>query len=75
MTAGNNNLLGLAPLGVTPLSWLMFLADRSPATVSTLARMSHSGSNAIPGLLGSSAGGLYGNQVMGNPNLLYREEK
>lgn len=69
MAAGNNNLLGLAPLGITPWSWLMFLADRSPATVSTLARMTNAGSNAVPALLGSSGGALYSNQVLGNPAL------
>lgn len=66
--ANNNNLLGLAPLGVTPLSWLMFLADRNPATVSALARATNANASALPALLGQSAGALYGNRVLGKPD-------
>ena len=69
MAAGNNALLGLAPLGITPWSWLMFLTDRSPTAVSTIARTTNAASGALPTLLGGSAGALYANRQMGNPAL------
>jgi hypothetical protein len=69
MAQSNNNLLGLAPLGVSPLSWLMFLADRNPATVSALARMTNANARTLPALLGQSAGALYSNQQLGTPAL------
>lgn len=69
MAASNNNLLGLAPLGISPWSWLMFLADRNPTTVSTLARMANANSGTLPVLLGSTGGALYSNQALGTPAL------
>lgn len=67
--AQNNSMLGLAPLGPSPLSWLLFLADRNPATVSALARMTNSGSSALPMALGQTGGALYGGAHMGRPDL------
>ena len=56
----NNNMLGLTPLSPNPLSWLLFLTDRSPWATSQLARLMHSGSGQIPATAGRVGGGLYG---------------
>lgn len=69
MAASNNNLLGLTPLGISPMSWLLFLADRNPATVSALARLTNANARTAPALLGQSAGALYSNQQLGTPAL------
>jgi hypothetical protein len=44
----NKNLLGLAPLGINPLSWLLFMADRAPGLKSLAARGLYSGAEQIP---------------------------
>lgn len=44
----NKALLGLTPLGVNPLSWILFMADRMPGLKSYAARGLYSGSKQIP---------------------------
>lgn len=48
LMSGNNNVLGLTPLGPNPLSWLLFMTDRSPRAMGALARSLYSGSQQIP---------------------------
>lgn len=58
----NKNPMGLALLANNPASWAAFMADKSALFKSIIARMMHSGSERIPQVVGSAAGGLYGAQ-------------
>jgi hypothetical protein len=59
----NKNPMGLSLLANNPATWAAFMADKSALFKSLLARMMHSGSDAIPLTGGAAAGGLYGAQL------------
>ena len=48
LMSGNNNLGGISWLAKNPAAWAAFMADKSPAFQSIVARMLYSGSEAIP---------------------------
>lgn len=59
LVSGNNNQLGLTPLGVNPLSWLLFMTDRSPRAMSVLARGLNAGAGQIPATTARAGIGYY----------------
>lgn len=63
LTAGNKNVFGLGAL-VDPRTWPLWLADRSPAAMSTLARLLNAGQERIPqATVGLTAAGA---EALGN---------
>ena len=56
---GNKNLGGLAWLSHSPATWAAFMADKSGAFKSIVARMMHSGAKTIPQTAGQLGGAGY----------------
>lgn len=59
MLEGNKNIGGITWLATNPKAWVAFMADKSPAFQSILARMANANSGTLPTAIGGTAGAVY----------------